>query len=107
MFHINRGFETHLNILLFRSAPHLQIEIAAAPDADDASYRKLLTRNVYSGNSEGDESSGKKTTVPDIMNLISSDFEQLADMVWTLGSLMELVLSAAVGCAFIWSLLGK
>lgn len=70
-------------------------------------FRKLLTRNTFAGTKPVDTTGSRALTKPDILNLLSSDVAQVAEFVWTTGSVIQLFLSAAVGCVFIWYLLGK
>lgn len=72
---------------------------------DDRS--KLLTRNVFVADKLGGKDGNKALTKPDILNLVSSDVQQLESFVWTVGSIIELLLSSAIGCVFIWHLLGE
>lgn len=67
---------------------------------------KLLTRNVFVTAKLGGKDESKALTKPDILNLVSSDVQQLESFVWTVGSIIELLLSSAIGCVFIWHLLG-
>lgn len=71
------------------------------------SSRKLLTRSVYAAPPEGDKGGQKALTKPDILNLISSDVIHLEQMTWTVAQVVELILSLAIGCVFLWSLLGQ
>lgn len=56
---------------------------------------------------EKQEGATTALTRPDILNLISTDAQHLENMVWTIGNIVELVLSLAIGCFFLWWLLGE
>lgn len=104
IFQIYRSFEAHLVFLLFRQA---YILTCLPGDLLTRPYRKLLTRNVFAMPEKDLKGESKALTKPDILNLVSSDVGQLANFVWTVSSIQELILSAAIGCVFIWHLLGE
>ncbi|WWC93054.1 uncharacterized protein L201_008018 [Kwoniella dendrophila CBS 6074] len=69
-------------------------------------FQKVLTRNLFAAT---DRKDGSKTvqSKADILNLISSDATSIEKIGWTVTELMRATIELALGCAYIWLLLGK
>lgn len=70
--------------------------------------RKLLTRNTYYKPAEEDISNTDTAhSKADILNLISSDVREVEDLPYALTNFARLFLQLAIGCTYIWAILGK
>ncbi|WWC95346.1 hypothetical protein V866_002208 [Kwoniella sp. B9012] len=68
-------------------------------------FQKVLTRNLFAASEKED---GEKVvhTKADILNLISSDASSVQRIGWTGSELFRALLELALGCGYIWMLLG-
>lgn len=73
----------------------------------DGSIRKLLTRNTHAHRRDGKSKEGDIYSKADIMNLISSDTQSMAEIAFTFLGLFKIQLNMLLGFAFIWYLLGE
>ncbi|WWC65637.1 uncharacterized protein I303_108257 [Kwoniella dejecticola CBS 10117] len=68
-------------------------------------FQKVLTRNLFASNDKEDGTNAVQTKA-DILNLISSDAAAVQKIGWTFSELFRAILELAVGCVYIWVLLG-